>query len=268
MMRIASLCLLSSIFARSALSFSTLPLLPVAKNLATSKSTPANAVAQVNPISRLFATDEMISSLDNLTVREYFTQKAAPKIVTLCGSQRVGSFNQMLHNHAVGELQNQGAEVIPVDLTALNLPMFNPEDMEVSFPGAATAFKQLLEEAEYNGFTTPLLYNSLTWASVGEGGSFSAFKGKCAAVMATSPGQLGGLRMIRSLQMMLADLGVIVVPGLNAIGHSMSVFDAEGNILDEGTRMTIKSSCEDLVHFCRNEANRGLMDVTDLKKSA
>eukprot|EP00934_Nitzschia_sp_Nitz4_P000792 Nitzschia sp. Nitz4//scaffold2_size372955//329817//332146//NITZ4_000470-RA/size372955-snap-gene-0.52-mRNA-1//1//CDS//3329546919//792//frame0 len=55
-MRIAPLCLLSSIFTRSALSFSTLPLLPVAKNLATSLSTPANAVAQANPTSRLFAT--------------------------------------------------------------------------------------------------------------------------------------------------------------------------------------------------------------------
>jgi chromate reductase len=104
---------------------------------------------------------------------------------------------------------------------------------------------------------TPLLYNSITWATRGDGDMYAGFKGKCASVMATSPGPMGGLRMIRSLQHMLADMGSIIVPGSNAIGNAFDVFGKkDGKIKDEVAIAKIEATCGNLVHFCRYEANR------------
>ena len=78
---------------------------------------------------------------------QFFAQRAAPKIVTLCGSPRIGSFNKMLHDYAVTALQRNGAEVHPIDLEALNLPLYNPNDEENGFPENAKTFKSQLTEA-------------------------------------------------------------------------------------------------------------------------
>lgn len=86
---------------------------------------------------------------------------------------------------------------------------------------------------------------------------YAGFKGKCAAVMATSPGPMGGLRMIRSMHQMLADMGTTIVPGANAIGSAFEVFDpATGEIKDDVAKAKIEASCGNLVHYCRYDANR------------
>ena len=104
---------------------------------------------------------------------------------------------------------------------------------------------------------TPLLYNSITWATRGDGDMYAGFKGKCASVMATSPGPMGGLRMIRSMQQMLADMGANIVPGANAIGSAFDVFDpATGAIKDEVAKSKIEATCGNLVHYCRYDADR------------
>ena len=84
---------------------------------------------------------------------------------------------------------------------------------------------------------------------------YAGFKGKVVAIMATSPGPMGGLRMIRSLAVMLSDMGATVIPGSNAIGNAFQVFN-DGTITDERTIAKIEATCGNLVHFCRYEANR------------
>ena len=64
--------------------------------------------------------------------------------MTLCGSQRVGSFNKIVHDSAVRTLQELGATVNVIDLDALNLPLYNPNDEATSFPEAAKALKSQL----------------------------------------------------------------------------------------------------------------------------
>ena len=206
----------------------------------------------------------MASKIANLTVKEFFANKAAPKIVAVCGSQRIGSFNKMIHGYAVDVMKSHGADVTPVDLAALQLPLYNPELEAEGFPAAAQEFKNLLSESdgifvatpEYNGFTSPLLLNSITWATRGDGDMYAGFKGKMATVMAASPGPAGGLRMIRSLNQMFQDMGSIVVPGANAIGSAYKVFGKDGTIQDDVTKSKIETTAGTLVHFCRFQANR------------
>ena len=86
---------------------------------------------------------------------------------------------------------------------------------------------------------------------------YAGFKGKCASVMATSPGPMGGLRMVRSMQQMLTDMGANIVPGANAIGSAFNVFDpATGAIKDDVAKSKIEATCGNLVHYCRYDANR------------
>ena len=81
------------------------------------------------------------------------------------------------------------------------------------------------------------------------------FQRKVATVMVTSPGPMGGLRMVRSLNQMLQDMGATVVPGSNSIGSAYKVIEND-EITDERTKSKIDATCENLVHFCRYEANR------------
>lgn len=185
-------------------------------------------------------------------------------IVTICGSQREGSFNQMLHDCAVKMLKKRGALVDPINLAELKLPLYDPNDEEDSFPPNAKTLKDKLVAAdgifiaspEYNGFTTPLLLNAITWATRGDGGMYDGFQGKSISVMATSPGPMGGLRMIRSLNTMLQDMGATVLPGHNSIGSAFKIFEKDGTIKDERTEAKIDEACRGLYFNCLYQANR------------
>ena len=60
----------------------------------------------------------------------------------------------------------------------------------------------MIATPEYNGFVTPLLLNMLCWASrPSPGDDFgSVFQAKPVALMAASPGRLGGVRVIPRLR--------------------------------------------------------------------
>jgi NAD(P)H-dependent FMN reductase len=80
-------------------------------------------------------------------VVQFFANKAAPKIVSLCGSNRVGSFNQLLHDHAVDVMKANGAIVTPINLKELDLPLYDPAVEQQAFPANAQALKDHLMDA-------------------------------------------------------------------------------------------------------------------------
>lgn len=222
------------------------------------------------PASSLATTTPNVADMN---VRDFFDGLKKPTIVSICGSQRVGSFNKMLHDAACKKLEEQGAIVQQIDLESLNLPLYNPNEEEAHFPESAKTLKSSLVSAdgifitcpEYNGFVTPIFLNAMTWATRGEGGMYDAFKGKVVSAMATSPGPMGGLRMLRSLAGYLQDMGAVVVPGHNSIGSAFKVFDDDGNVMDDKTSAKIDAATGQLVHFARYEANRE-RDCTIAKK--
>ena len=90
---------------------------------------------------------------------------------------------------------------------------------------------------------------------------YDGFKGKVCTIMATSPGAMGGLRMIRSMNTFMQDMGAIVVPGHHSIGNAYKVFDPSKAdvteaITDERTKSKIDGACGNLINFCRYQANR------------
>ncbi len=53
----------------------------------------------------------------------------------------------MLHDYAVGVMESLGAQVTPVDLDALNLPLYSAELDQTAFPPSAQKFKDQLMAA-------------------------------------------------------------------------------------------------------------------------
>jgi chromate reductase len=174
-----------------------------------------------------------------------------PKILAFSGSARKSSFNQKLVVIAAQGARAAGADVTVINLADYPMPIFD-EDLEVSegMPAAAKAFKQLLIDhdglliasPEYNSAFSPLLKNAIDWATRPFGPDIKSappFTGKYAAIMATSPGALGGLRGLVFLRLLLSNIAVTVMPSQHAVPHAAKVFDADGSINDTQVQQKI-----------------------------
>lgn len=167
-----------------------------------------------------------------------------PKILAFAGSSRIDSFNKKLVKFAVEGAKKAGAEVRYIDLLDYPMPLFN-EDLEKQegLPQKVLEFKRLLRShqgfliscPEYNGSITPLLKNAIDWASRSELNEkpLSCFQGKVAALLATSPGGLGGIRGLVHVRAILEGIGVLVIPEQKAIPNAYQAFDESGQLQDE-----------------------------------
>ena len=165
------------------------------------------------------------------------------KIAVLPGSSRSGSVNKKVAAAAARALKERGADVRLVDLGEFVAPVYNADiERTEGLPETMSRLKRIIRDAdglaistpEYNGFVPPLLVNAFSWVSRPEGGeeSCAAFSGKTAAILAASPGGLGGVRVVPRLRDYLAELGVTVVPGFVTIRSAYSAFEEDGSFTD------------------------------------
>ncbi len=173
-----------------------------------------------------------------------------PKILAFAGSTRAGSYNQKVLAVAAEGARQAGVEVNILDLKEFPLPLFD-EDLEaegspVNVRRLRELFKQhdalLIASPEYNSSITPLMKNTIDWVSrAGDGDKpLAAYQGKVAALLAASPGGLGGLRGLVHLRAILGNIGVIVLPEQFALGKAGGAFDDEGRLLDPNTQSRVR----------------------------
>lgn len=167
----------------------------------------------------------------------------APKIVALAGSIRKASYNKLLVRIAAEGARSAGADVTFIDLADYPLPIFD-EDLEAAegMPENAARLKAhlvasdgiLLAAPEYNSSITGALKNVIDWASrkTGDEPPLAAFSGKAAALMAASPGALGGLRGLVHVRSILSSIGVLVIPDQIAVPKAFEAFDTGGALRD------------------------------------
>lgn len=166
------------------------------------------------------------------------------KILAFAASIREGSYNKMLLSVAVDGAREAGADVTLINLADYDMPLMN-QDLEAreGLPEKAKAFKTLVQQhdalliasPEYNSGFSPLLKNCLDWASRSEHSdepAQAAFHGKSAALLAASTGSLGGMRGLVMLRMLLANMGVMILPKQAALPHAGAAFDANGRLKD------------------------------------
>lgn len=166
-----------------------------------------------------------------------------PKILAFAGSAREASYNKLLVKIAAEGARAAGAEVTYLDFRDLPMPLFD-EDLEAKegIPENARKFKELMmahqglliAAPEYNSSITPLLKNSIDWASRPLPGEpmLAAFTDKVAAIMSASPGALGGLRGLTHVRSILSSIKVLVLPEQQAIPKAFEAFDADGKLKD------------------------------------
>ena len=166
------------------------------------------------------------------------------RILALAGSARSDSYNKQLVRIAAKAASAAGAEVTLVDLRDYPLPLFDEDlEKEQGLPENAAQLKLMFIEhqglllscPEYNSSITPLLKNTIDWVSRRAEGEapLTAYRGKVAALMAASPGALGGLRGLVHVRSILSNIGVIVLPDQVAVPRAFEAFDDEGNLKDE-----------------------------------
>lgn len=165
------------------------------------------------------------------------------RILAFAGSLRRESYNKRLLKIAVRAAQEEGAEVTEIDLQDFRMPVLD-QDMERAegLPASARQLKKLMVDhdgfliasPEYNSSVTGVLKNTIDWASRPAEGEppLVAFQGKIAAIIAASPGGLGGLRGLVHLRAILGNIGVLVLPEQLAVPKAHEAFAEDGSLAD------------------------------------
>jgi chromate reductase len=183
-----------------------------------------------------------------------------PKILAFAGSTRRESFNRRLIAVAAKAAEEAGGEVTLVELVDYPLPLMNQDlEQEEGLPEAAKKLKALflshdallISSPEYNSSITPLTKNVIDWVSRREPGEprLAAYQGKVAALLAASPGALGGLRGLVHLRSILGNIGVVVLPAQFALSQANEAFDADGSLKDEKQHEKVAGIARSLVEF-------------------
>lgn len=178
----------------------------------------------------------------------------ALKILAFAGSSREGSYNQMLIKSIMGVAPQQNWTY--VDLRALELPIYDGDLEAQGTPEGANKFKEMIRShdaiiiatPEYNGGFPALIKNALDWASRRGKDEASCYSNKIAAIAATSPGRLGGIRVLPKLRAQLQDLGVTVIPNQVAVASASKAWE-NGQLVDERAQRSIDSLVADLVQM-------------------
>lgn len=180
------------------------------------------------------------------------------RILAFAGSTRKASFNRQLVAVAAKSCEAAGAEVTLINLADYPLPIFDQDyEAEHGIPENATKLKQLfiehngllLASPEYNSSVSAVLKNAIDWVSRRAEGEpmKAAFLGKTAAIMAASPGGLGGIRGLVHLRAILQNIGVLVMPDQITLSEAHSAFGEDGSLNQERKQSSIDALTKDLV---------------------
>jgi len=185
------------------------------------------------------------------------SEQRKPRLLALAGSLRQDSFNRHLAANAAQMARDAGAEVTEINLRDYPLPIFDEDVEAAGIPDNVRTLKDLFATAdglliaspEYNGSVTAALKNLIDWVSRPDGQFDRAelFQGRRAALFATSPGGLGGMRGLNHLRDILQPLGTWITPTMLAVPGSTNVFDADGRLVDEGSAGQLRSVVEQTV---------------------
>jgi len=174
-----------------------------------------------------------------------------PKILAFAGSLRSASFNKKLVQVAAAGARAAGADVTYVDLRDLPMPIYD-EDLETQdgLPTNARKFKDLLlahqglliAAPEYNSSITAVLKNAIDWASRPAPGEapLGCFDKKVCALMAASPGALGGLRGLVTVRSILGNIKVLVLPDQVAVLKAHEAFNPDGTMKDANQQASLE----------------------------
>jgi chromate reductase, NAD(P)H dehydrogenase (quinone) len=183
------------------------------------------------------------------------------KVLVFSGSARTDSHNKQLALAAAHALQTAGAGVTLIDLADFPMPIYNADlEAKDGVPETARELKALFVghnallicSPENNASVTALLKNTLDWVSRpdAEHDGRLPYRNKVAALVAASPGALGGLRGLVHLRAILQTLGVLVLSEQFALSRAHEAFAADGRLIDAKHQASLDAVAQRLVEVC------------------
>lgn len=175
----------------------------------------------------------------------------------LVGSARRESYNGMVAR-ALSDMLSDRFEVKTPAIGGL--PLFNQDyDDDGAPPAAWQAFRDeiggcdayLFVTPEYNRSIPPVLKNALDVASRPYGQN--KWGGKPGAVISASPGKIGGFGANHHLRQVLSFLDVYTMQQPEVyLGEVGDLFDADGNMTNEGTKGFLRSVADAFAGWIAN----------------
>jgi chromate reductase, NAD(P)H dehydrogenase (quinone) len=163
------------------------------------------------------------------------------RLLLIAGSARQGALSVKLRDAARALANAAGAETSVLDLRALALPLYDGDiELKQGVPAATAALRDAIRghdalvivTPEYNGLPTPLLINAFDWLSRLPDG-LKTTADKPVALLASSPGALGGLRSLNyTRQYLQMAFQMLVVPQQQALSKAHEAFAADGTLAD------------------------------------
>ena len=187
------------------------------------------------------------------------------KLLVFAGSTRQQSFNRRLARIAADLGREAGAEATLLELSELDIPMYNADLEARGTPADVIRLKEVLDahpawiicSPEYNGSYTGLLKNTIDWASspvkghpVWSNGD-RPFDGKVVGLLSASNGGLGGLRSLSHLNPLLQNLQCWVAPKQFALSRAAEAFDETGQLKSEAHRQSVQAVVEQVLWAAR-----------------
>ena len=181
-----------------------------------------------------------------------------PRILAFAGSTRSHSWNGKLIRIGSAAARAAGAEVTLIELRDFAMPLYDG-DLEASagLPEKARELRQLmvahhgllLSCPEYNSSISAVLKNAIDWVSRPQPNEPSgfAFKGRAAALLAASTGNLGGVRGLFTVRQVLTTLGVLMIPTQFALNQANNAFDETGALKDPKHQAAVDAVAQELV---------------------
>lgn len=176
--------------------------------------------------------------------------------ITLCGSIRRGSVNEILRRHVSGKLRDAGVAVTDLSLADFEMPIFN-EDLEAEHTPEtavrlAEAFRThdivFISTPEYNGGLPPLVVNTIAWLSRQKP---SPFRHAIFGIAGVSSGKYGTIWAQSHLRDTLSKIGALVVPTLLGVGPGSDAFDADGAPVEPAIQYKVGQLVKELTHLSR-----------------
>jgi NAD(P)H-dependent FMN reductase len=154
-----------------------------------------------------------------------------PHVVAVCGSLRDGSYTRKALKHALDAAEDHGATVELVDLRAYDLPVFDPDDDDLTEANrlqetVAAADSVLLGTPVYHGSYATPLKNALDYCG------FDEFEDTTVGLLCVSGGSFP-ITALDHLRSVCRSLNAWVIPHQAALPKARTMFDGE-EFVDEG----------------------------------
>jgi NAD(P)H-dependent FMN reductase len=191
---------------------------------------------------------------------------SSPRILAFAGSARSASFNRRLLRVAVRGAEANGVACTVVELRDYPLPIYDADgEARDGLPENAAKLRELfashqgllIASPEYNSSIAPLLKNTVDWVSRSPAGSadLAGFQGRLAAILAASPGPLGGLRGLALLRSLLCNIGVTVLANQVTLRQAAGAFDDAGELVEPRYRKRVEALGDELAEWLLKQHN-------------